>query len=223
MAAYRGWCTRPRASPTTSSPPRRSARSPSSTSARARPRARPPAPSRTCAPSPGASAGASAAWRCPAGAASGSAAIAAFLADRQGAQGQARAAAEDAPQWPVLPHAAVQPGHGAGQERPGIAARYVELVDRQGLGRRIFGLIQAEWHLRHRGRAGADHRRSSAWRPTRAGALDRAPLPYLDPLNHLQVELMRATAPADDDPAWTASARHPHLDQRRGGGLRNTG
>ena len=61
MAAYRAWCTRPRVSPTTSSAPRPSARSPSSTSARARPRARPASASKTCAPFPGASAGASAA------------------------------------------------------------------------------------------------------------------------------------------------------------------
>ena len=64
------WSTRRPASPTTSSRPRRSARSPSSTSARGPLRARRRGRSRTCAPFRGASAGASAGWRCRAGAAS---------------------------------------------------------------------------------------------------------------------------------------------------------
>ncbi len=55
------WSTRHPVSPSISSAPRRSARSPNSTSARARPRASRPRRSKTCAPSPGVSAGANAA------------------------------------------------------------------------------------------------------------------------------------------------------------------
>ena len=60
---------------------------------------------------------------------------------------------------------------------------------------------------------------------TRAGALDRAPLPYLDPLNHLQVELMRRyRAGRDDDPGMDRVKRGIHISINGvAAGLRNTG
>ena len=72
-----------------------------------------------------------------------------------------------------------------------IAARYVELVDDKKLAKRIFGLLRAEWQR-------ADDALSlitgQAERLQSNPALARSiahRFPYLDPLNHLQVELMR--------------------------------
>ena len=66
---------------------------------------------------PGASAGASAAWRCPAGAASARPSKPGSARTPRRAR-TTRAAAEDAQAVAVLPHAAVESRHGAGQERP---------------------------------------------------------------------------------------------------------
>ena len=79
----------------------------------------------------------------------------------------ARAAARMHKQWPFFRDAAVEPRHGARQERPGIAARYVDLVEdkqaRQAHLRRDRGRVGAD----QRG-ADADHRRDAAgWRRTR--------------------------------------------------------
>jgi phosphoenolpyruvate carboxylase len=70
MRCYRISSTRPPGSLSISMPPRRSPRSPASTSAAVRPRARPAAASRTCAPSRGCSPGRSRAPCCRAGTAS---------------------------------------------------------------------------------------------------------------------------------------------------------
>jgi phosphoenolpyruvate carboxylase len=51
----------------------------------------------------------------------------------------------DVPPVAVLPHPAVEHGHGAGQERPGLASRYSELVTDTRCASRIFGAIEAEW------------------------------------------------------------------------------
>ena len=114
----RAWSTRRRASPTTSSRPRRSARSPSSTSARG------PASRKSTrriedlrrhplgflvGPVPGRPA--------RLGRLRVGRAVLPRRARRRARQA-ARPAAQDVQAVAVLPHAAVQPGHGAGQERP---------------------------------------------------------------------------------------------------------
>ena len=80
-------------------------------------------------------------------------------------------------------------------------------------------------HLRRdRGRVDA-HGRGAATHHRRNAAAGRQPgaarsiahrFPYLDPLNHLQVELMRRWRTGADRRA--DAARHPHLDQRHRGG-----
>ena len=72
-----------------------------------------------------------------------------------------------------------------------IAVRYVELVEDKALGKRIFAAIKAEW-----ARADAaltlitgQSERLSA-NPALARSIEYR-FPYLDPLNHLQVELLR--------------------------------
>jgi len=72
-----------------------------------------------------------------------------------------------------------------------IAARYVELVEDKATARRIFGLLKAEWQRVQ------DALTLITGEPERLAsnaALARSiehRFPYLDPLNHLQVELMR--------------------------------
>lgn len=72
-----------------------------------------------------------------------------------------------------------------------IAARYAELVEDKKLGRRIFAAIQAEWQRTGEALAlitGEPQR--LAGNPSLARSIEHR-FPYLDPLNHLQVELMR--------------------------------
>jgi phosphoenolpyruvate carboxylase len=73
----------------------------------------------------------------------------------------------------------------------GIAARYVELVEDARQGKRIFAAIRAEWERTRRALAlitGEPQPLQS--NPALARSIAHR-FPYLDPLNHLQVELMR--------------------------------
>jgi phosphoenolpyruvate carboxylase len=72
-----------------------------------------------------------------------------------------------------------------------IAARYVELVEDKKLGRRIFSAIKAEWERANAALTlitGESQRLQS--NPALARSIEHR-FPYLDPLNHLQVELLR--------------------------------
>jgi len=72
-----------------------------------------------------------------------------------------------------------------------IAARYVELVEDKAVARRIFGALRAEWQRAHDALAlitGEGERLQS--NPALARSIAHR-FPYLDPLNHLQVELLR--------------------------------
>ncbi len=107
----------------------------------------------------------------------------------------------------------------------GIAARYVELVEDRKLGRRIFGLIRAEWQRTNDALAlitGEPQRLAS--NPALARSIEHR-FPYLDPLNHLQVELMRRyRQSAGDDPALERIKRGIHISINGvAAGLRNTG
>ncbi len=107
----------------------------------------------------------------------------------------------------------------------GIASRYVELVEDKRLGKRIFGLIQAEWQRTHDALTlitGEKQRLAS--NPALARSIEHR-FPYLDPLNHLQVELMRRyRAGRDDDPGMDRVKRGIHISINGvAAGLRNTG
>ena len=110
-----------------------------------------------------------------------------------------------------------------------IAARYVELVEDKKLGKRIFALIQAEWQ---RTDAALSQITGEAERLASNPSLLRSlghRLPYLDPLNHLQVELMRRHRAQvghlpDTDPAFGKVQRGIHISINGiAAGLRNTG
>jgi len=107
-----------------------------------------------------------------------------------------------------------------------IAARYVELVEDRALGRRIYAAIEAEW------RATCDALAlitGETERLANNAALARSlahRLPYLDPLSHLQVELMRRhSARAAAGEALNERVRNGIHISINGvaAGLRNTG
>jgi phosphoenolpyruvate carboxylase len=110
-----------------------------------------------------------------------------------------------------------------------IAARYVELVEDKRSGKRIFAAIQAEWQATAEALAlitGETERLATNASLARSIAHR---FPYLDPLNHLQVELMRryrqrGRAEGDSDPAIERVKRGIHLSINGiAAGLRNTG
>jgi len=106
-----------------------------------------------------------------------------------------------------------------------IASRYVELVEDKKLGKRIFSAIKAEWENTHAALSmitGDAERLQS--NPALARSIEHR-FPYLDPLNHLQVELMRRYRNRKEgDPANERLQRGIHLSINGvAAGLRNTG
>jgi phosphoenolpyruvate carboxylase len=107
----------------------------------------------------------------------------------------------------------------------GLAQRYAELVEDRKSGRRIFALLQAEWQRTSDALAlitGEPTRLKS--NPSLARSLEHR-IPYLDPLNHLQVELLRRYRQrGDQDPQVERVRRGIHLSiNGLAAGLRNTG
>jgi phosphoenolpyruvate carboxylase len=106
-----------------------------------------------------------------------------------------------------------------------IAARYVELVEDPKVAKRIFGAIRAEWESTQAALSlitGEAERLQS--NPALARSIEHR-FPYLDPLNHLQVELMRRYRHRkDNDPANERVQRGIHISINGiAAGLRNTG
>jgi phosphoenolpyruvate carboxylase len=107
----------------------------------------------------------------------------------------------------------------------GIAARYVELVEDTRLGKRVFAAIQAEWQRVSDALAQiTGEPRRLAGNPSLARSIEHR-FPYLDPLNHLQVELMRRYRARDDsEPVNERVQRGIHISINGiAAGLRNTG
>jgi phosphoenolpyruvate carboxylase len=106
-----------------------------------------------------------------------------------------------------------------------IAARYARLAPRRGNGRAIFRRIADEWALTVKHWLHISGQRALLESNPALAANLKNRLPYLDPLNHLQVELIKRhrARPAD---------RARHERDKRGihltingisAGLRNTG
>ena len=107
----------------------------------------------------------------------------------------------------------------------GIAARYLELVTDRRRGRRIFDAIEAEWRSTT---AAVDLITGETSRLQSNPALARSiayRFPYLDPLNHLQVELLRRHRDRRaDDPQNDQVRQGIHISINGiAAGLRNTG
>ena len=104
-----------------------------------------------------------------------------------------------------------------------LATRYVDLVPDKRAAKKIFAAIQAEWKRTNDALALiTGQTKRLATNPSLARSIEHR-LPYLDPLNHLQVELMRRyrakAGAAEGDEAYARVRRGgAHVDQRRGGG-----
>jgi phosphoenolpyruvate carboxylase len=106
-----------------------------------------------------------------------------------------------------------------------IAARYVELVEDKKLAKRIFGAVQAEWDKTNAMLSLITGERDRlAANPALARSIEHR-FPYLDPLNHLQVELMRRYRhQRANDPGAERVKRGIHISINGiAAGLRNTG
>jgi len=106
-----------------------------------------------------------------------------------------------------------------------VAARYVELVEDRKLGKKLFAAIQAEWEATSQALStitGEAERLAS--NPSLARSIEHR-FPYLDPLNHLQVELIRRYRHRRaDDPSMERVQRGIHISINGvAAGLRNTG
>ena len=106
-----------------------------------------------------------------------------------------------------------------------IAARYVELVEDKRMAKRIFAAISAEWQSTHDALSlitGEPDRLQS--NPALARSIEHR-YPYLDPLNHLQIELMRRyRGRTEGAPENERLKRGIHLSiNGLAAGLRNTG
>jgi phosphoenolpyruvate carboxylase len=107
----------------------------------------------------------------------------------------------------------------------GLASRYAELVSDTRLRKKIFGLIEAEWH---RTSDALKLITGDKQRLVNNAALERSMrhrFPYIDPLHHLQVELIRRyredKRPQDRD---EKAQRGIHISINGiSAGLRNTG
>lgn len=103
----------------------------------------------------------------------------------------------------------------------GLAARYADLVPDAALRRAIFDRIESGWHRT---------RDQLLMLTGQSALLDRSPmlqravrmrLPYIDPLNELQIDLIRRRRAGDDD-ARIAEGIHLTINGIAAG-LRNTG
>jgi phosphoenolpyruvate carboxylase len=106
-----------------------------------------------------------------------------------------------------------------------IAARYAELAADKRAARRIFKAIEAEWQGAADALAAITGETTRlAGNPSLARSIEHR-FPYLDPLNHLQVELMRRYRSASpDDPELPRVRTGIHISINGiAAGLRNTG
>jgi phosphoenolpyruvate carboxylase len=102
-----------------------------------------------------------------------------------------------------------------------IAGRYADLVEDRALARTVFDLIRAEWDRTEAAvLAITGQTRLLSDNPMLAAVI-RARLPYIDPLNHLQIELIRRRR-AGDDSAEVREGIHLTLNGVAAG-LRNAG
>jgi phosphoenolpyruvate carboxylase len=107
----------------------------------------------------------------------------------------------------------------------GIAARYLELGTERKREKKIFATIQAEWQAAHEALTLiTGERERLASNPSLARSIAHR-FPYLDPLNHLQVELMRRyRGRSPNEPLNERVRRGIHISINGvAAGLRNTG
>jgi phosphoenolpyruvate carboxylase len=103
----------------------------------------------------------------------------------------------------------------------GLACRYAELVPDRELAKRIFARIRAEWERTRDALLAITGQSELLERDPGLKDALRARRPYIDPLNHLQIELIRRRRAGDTDPR-VREALHLTINGIAAG-LRNTG
>jgi phosphoenolpyruvate carboxylase len=103
----------------------------------------------------------------------------------------------------------------------GIASRYAELVGDESLRNAVFGRIREEWEITRKHLLAIEEQEDLlADNPLLKRSI-RNRFPYMDPLNHLQVELLRRHRAGDSD---ERVRRGIHLSINGvAAGLRNSG
>ena len=102
-----------------------------------------------------------------------------------------------------------------------IAGRYAELVEDKALGKAVFGQIHAEWERTNEALLTITGQSALLEKDQDLATVIRSRLPYIDPLNHLQIELIRRRRRGDDAEAVRDGI---HLTINGiAAGLRNTG
>ncbi|WP_334164521.1 phosphoenolpyruvate carboxylase, partial [Phenylobacterium sp.] len=102
-----------------------------------------------------------------------------------------------------------------------IAGRYAGLVEDRALAEHVFGEIRAEWARTHEALLEITGQSQLLEKNPDLAAVIRSRLPYIDPLNHLQIELIRRRRRGDEDEAVREGI---HLTINGvAAGLRNTG
>ena len=103
----------------------------------------------------------------------------------------------------------------------GIARRYADLVPDKALAGHIFGAISVEWARTIGALLAITGQTSLLQRNPELAAIIRSRLPYIDPLNHLQIELIARLRRGDDQPQ-VREALHLTINGIAAG-LRNSG
>ncbi|MBU2380688.1 MAG: phosphoenolpyruvate carboxylase [Alphaproteobacteria bacterium] len=81
-----------------------------------------------------------------------------------------------------------------------IARRYASLVPDQTLSARVFGALQAEWDRTREAVLEITEQTELLGGQPELDRLIRLRMPYVEPLNHVQIELIRRRRAGDDDP-----------------------
>ncbi|MGL5837055.1 MAG: phosphoenolpyruvate carboxylase [Sphingorhabdus sp.] len=81
-----------------------------------------------------------------------------------------------------------------------IAAHYAELVENRALGQSLFGEIQSGWNTAHDELLAATGQTALLEASPALNNSIRLRLPYIEPLNHLQIELMKRHRAGEADP-----------------------
>lgn len=102
-----------------------------------------------------------------------------------------------------------------------IARRYSELVTDKAVADRVFASIEREWHATVEAILGLTGQRTLLERSPKLLSSIRLRLPYIDALNHLQVDLLRRRR-AGDESEGTSRAIHMSINGISAG-LRNSG
>jgi phosphoenolpyruvate carboxylase len=102
-----------------------------------------------------------------------------------------------------------------------IAKRYAGLVEDRKLAEQVFGAIAAEWQLTHDTLLAVTGQTELLQKNPALASTIRSRLPYIDPLNHLQIELIARRRKGDE----SEETREGILLAINGvaAGLRNTG